>query len=148
MENQQEKNARSPQQHSRGRMMIPEHHEILCDTGFVIGLSNQTIELSVLHRICQKNRDTCGNYRRHPNCCWDSQTGQFCIGSTGGAAMNVIKRLCAEEDGQGLVEYTLVVVLVALVFWMGVRDTNVGTSLSNGWSKVLNCVTSPLSCSA
>ena len=60
--------------------------------------------------------------------------------------MKILKRLCLEEDGQGLTEYTLVVVLVALVFWMGVKNTNVGTSLANGWSRVLNCVTAPLSC--
>jgi Flp pilus assembly pilin Flp len=62
--------------------------------------------------------------------------------------MNILKRLCKEDDGQGLTEYTLVVVLVALVFWMGVRNTNVGTSLSQGWSRVVNCVTQPFSCSA
>lgn len=39
--------------------------------------------------------------------------------------MNLLKRLWHEEDGQGLVEYTFVVLLVALVFWMGVRDTNI-----------------------
>ena len=62
--------------------------------------------------------------------------------------MNLLKRLCMEENGQGLVEYTLVVVLVALVFWMGVRDTNIGSSLSYGWSRVVNCVTAPFSCTA
>ncbi|MGH7794596.1 MAG: Flp family type IVb pilin [Candidatus Binatia bacterium] len=61
--------------------------------------------------------------------------------------MNLLTQLWLEEDGQGLVEYTLVVVLVALVFWMGIRDTGVGTALANGWSKVLDCVTSPSSCS-
>jgi len=59
-----------------------------------------------------------------------------------------LMRLCLEEDGQGLVEYTLVVLVVALIFWMGIRNTHVGSSLANGWSRVLNCVTSPLSCSA
>ena len=67
---------------------------------------------------------------------------------TGGIEMDLLKRLCVEEDGQGLIEYTFVVVLVALVFWMGVRDANVGTSLANGWSRVLDCVASPFSCSA
>ena len=62
--------------------------------------------------------------------------------------MNLLYRLYLEEDGQGLVEYTLVVLLVALVFWMGVRNTNVGDSLSQGWSRVLNCVTTPFLCSA
>jgi Flp pilus assembly pilin Flp len=62
--------------------------------------------------------------------------------------MNLLKRLWQEENGQGMVEYTLVVVIVALVFWMGVRDTNVGDNLAKGWAKVLGCVTSPFSCSA
>jgi Flp pilus assembly pilin Flp len=61
--------------------------------------------------------------------------------------MSLLKRLRLEEDGQGLVEYTLVVVLAALVFWMGIRDTKVGKSLASGWSKVHNCVTLPFSCS-
>jgi len=44
--------------------------------------------------------------------------------------MEFLKRLCREEDGQGLVEYTFVVVLVALVFWMGIKDTAVGDTLA------------------
>jgi Flp pilus assembly pilin Flp len=62
--------------------------------------------------------------------------------------MDFLKRLCREEDGQGLVEYTFVVMLVALVFWLGVRDTNIGQSLTTGWAKIVDCVTSPFSCSA
>jgi Flp pilus assembly pilin Flp len=62
--------------------------------------------------------------------------------------MELLQRLYREEDGQGLVEYTLVVVLVALVFWMGVRETQVGDNLAQAWAKVLDCVTSPFSCSA
>jgi Flp pilus assembly pilin Flp len=61
--------------------------------------------------------------------------------------MNLIKRLCMEEDGQGLVEYSLIVLLVAVVFWMGVRNTEVGESLGNAWAKVMGCVTAPASCS-
>ena len=59
-----------------------------------------------------------------------------------------LMRLLLEDDGQSLVEYTLVVLLVALVFWLGIRNTQVGSSLANGWSRVLNCITAPLSCSA
>jgi Flp pilus assembly pilin Flp len=62
--------------------------------------------------------------------------------------MSLLDRLCWEEDGQGLVEYTLVLVLVALFFWMGVRNTNLGTSLSQQWSRLLDCVTAPFSCGA
>ena len=44
--------------------------------------------------------------------------------------MEFLKRLWREECGQGLVEYTFVVMLVALVFWMGVKDTAVGDTLA------------------
>jgi Flp pilus assembly pilin Flp len=59
--------------------------------------------------------------------------------------MNLIKRLGREENGQGLVEYTFVVMLMALVFWLGVRDTAVGDSLAKNWAKILDCVSSPFS---
>lgn len=62
--------------------------------------------------------------------------------------MEILKRLWLEDDGQGMIEYTLVVVLVALVFWLGVRDTNISNQLANGWSRVVDCVTTPFSCSA
>lgn len=62
--------------------------------------------------------------------------------------MHLLKRLRSEEDGQGLMEYTFVVLLVALVFWLGVRDTDVGASLANNLAKVAACVLSPFSCSA
>ena len=62
--------------------------------------------------------------------------------------MNLLKRLCHEEDGQGLVEYTFVVMLVALVFWMGVRDTAIGEGLAKSLAKVSDCVMSPFPCSA
>jgi Flp pilus assembly pilin Flp len=50
--------------------------------------------------------------------------------------MNLLKRLVVEEEGQGLVEYTLIVLLVALVFWVAIKDTNIGTSLANAWNDV------------
>lgn len=62
--------------------------------------------------------------------------------------MSLSRRLCREENGQGLTEYTLVLLLVALVFWIGVRDTQVGQSLAQAWAKVLDCVISPFSCTA
>jgi Flp pilus assembly pilin Flp len=60
--------------------------------------------------------------------------------------MTLLKRLLVEEDGQGLVEYTLIVVLVALVFWVAIKSTNIGDQLGSGWSKVTSCVTTPSSC--
>ena len=60
--------------------------------------------------------------------------------------MELLKRLLVEEDGQGLVEYTLIVVLVALVFWVAIKNTDIGSQLASGWSKVTACVTNPSTC--
>ena len=62
--------------------------------------------------------------------------------------MELLKRLVVEEDGQGLVEYTLIVVLVALVFWVAIKNTNIGSQLASGWSKVTNCVGDPQGCTS
>ena len=63
-------------------------------------------------------------------------------------SMNLARRLWRDDDGQGLVEYTLIVVLVALVFWVAVKNTNIGSGLASGWSKVTACVGSPESCTS
>ena len=60
--------------------------------------------------------------------------------------MELLKRLLVEEDGQGLVEYTLIVVLVALVFWVAIKNTNIGSQLASGWSRVIACVGDPQAC--
>ena len=60
--------------------------------------------------------------------------------------MEHLKRLVVDEDGQGLVEYTLIVVLVALVFWVAIKNTDIGNSLASGWSRVVSCVGTPASC--
>jgi Flp pilus assembly pilin Flp len=62
--------------------------------------------------------------------------------------MELLKRLLVEEEGQGLVEYTLIVVLVALVFWVAIKSTNIGSQLANGWSKVATCVGDPQNCTS
>jgi len=62
--------------------------------------------------------------------------------------MELFKRLIVEEDGQGLVEYTLIVLLVALVFWVAIKSTNIGTELGNGWNKITTCVSDPSACTA
>jgi Flp pilus assembly pilin Flp len=60
--------------------------------------------------------------------------------------MELLKRLVVEEEGQGLVEYTLIVLLVALVFWIAVRKADVGTALSTSWGSVTTCLTDPFGC--
>ena len=60
----------------------------------------------------------------------------------------LLGRLLVEDNGQGLVEYTLIVVLVALVFWVAIKNTNIGSGLAAGWSKVTDCVSTPSSCTS
>ena len=59
--------------------------------------------------------------------------------------MKIINRL-RDERGQGLMEYTLIVFLVALVFWGGMKSTNIGDELAGSWSKVFDCISAPFSC--
>ena len=60
----------------------------------------------------------------------------------------LLRRLLVEDGGQGLVEYTLIVVLVALVFWVAIKNTNIGSGLAAGWSKITDCVSTPTSCNS
>ena len=60
----------------------------------------------------------------------------------------LLGRLLVEDSGQGLVEYTLIVVLVALVFWVAIKNTNIGSGLAAGWSKVTDCVSTPSACNS
>jgi Flp pilus assembly pilin Flp len=60
----------------------------------------------------------------------------------------LLGRLLVEDSGQGLVEYTLIVVLVALVFWVAIKNTNIGSGLAAGWSKITDCVSTPTSCNS
>ena len=60
--------------------------------------------------------------------------------------INLFKRLVVEEEGQGLVEYTLIVLLVALVFWVAVKGTNIGSQLTDSWGDVSDCLATPTAC--
>ena len=64
-----------------------------------------------------------------------------------GRGMNFRNKL-SEERGQGLVEYTFIVLLVALVLWLGVKGTNASDSLIGHWNKITDCVGSPFSCTS
>jgi Flp pilus assembly pilin Flp len=60
--------------------------------------------------------------------------------------MELLKRLVAEEDGQGLVEYALICLLVALVFWVAVRGAGVDDALSAAWTDIVGCLNDPMGC--
>jgi Flp pilus assembly pilin Flp len=60
--------------------------------------------------------------------------------------MSFSKKSLTTERGQGLVEYSLIVLLVVLVFWLAVKSTSTGTALAGIWSSVDACVATPFSC--
>jgi Flp pilus assembly pilin Flp len=60
--------------------------------------------------------------------------------------MDILRRLLAEEDGQGLVEYTLILFFVAFVFWIAIKDTTAGAALADNWTMITDCVAAPFSC--
>ena len=62
--------------------------------------------------------------------------------------MWTLRRLWQSEEGQGLTEYTLVVLLVALTFWVAVKQTDIGPYLEKSWAQVVQCVASPFICGA
>ena len=49
--------------------------------------------------------------------------------------MQLFKRLIVEEEGQGLVEYTLLIGVLVLALWAAVNFSDVKTQISNLWGK-------------
>jgi hypothetical protein len=54
--------------------------------------------------------------------------------------MNLLKRLRLERCGQGLAEFILVIVLIALVLWIAVKNTDIGNILTSGCPKSLTAL--------
>jgi hypothetical protein len=38
--------------------------------------------------------------------------------------------------------------LVALAFWVAIKNTNIGSQLASGWSKVTACLGDPAACTS
>jgi Flp pilus assembly pilin Flp len=51
-----------------------------------------------------------------------------------------------DSESQPIIQYTLLVVLIALVFWLAVIYANAGSVLSDGWSKIAACLSNTFSC--
>ena len=49
--------------------------------------------------------------------------------------MDLFKRLIVEEEGQGLVEYTLLIGVLVLALWAAVSYSGVKNQISNLWGK-------------
>lgn len=50
--------------------------------------------------------------------------------------MELLRRLLREEEGQNVVEYTLMIGLVVLTIWLAVKAAGINDILSAIWSSV------------
>ncbi|MGH7771572.1 MAG: Flp family type IVb pilin [Candidatus Binatia bacterium] len=50
--------------------------------------------------------------------------------------MELLKRLIAEEEGQNIVEYALMIGLVVLIIWLGVQASGVDKAVLSIWTAV------------
>ncbi len=59
--------------------------------------------------------------------------------------MDILKRLMFDEDGQGVIEYTLMVGLVVLALWAAVFLFDIPAAIGNLWSSVSTALNDPTS---
>jgi hypothetical protein len=78
---------------------------------------------------------------------------RYCFGAVWSSYCSIVptmmtfsKESLTTERGQGLVEYSLIVLLVVLVFWVAVKGTDVDDVLDNTWNTIEACIGSPFSC--
>ena len=50
------------------------------------------------------------------------------------------------QAGQALIEYTLLLMMVTMVFWVGIKESDLSRQLSSAWSRVSDCVEVPMAC--
>ena len=55
--------------------------------------------------------------------------------------MELLKRLIVEEEGQNIVEYALMIGLVVLVIWVGVKASGVDSAVLAIWVAVKSSLT-------
>lgn len=52
--------------------------------------------------------------------------------------MELLKRLIVEEEGQNLIEYTLMIGLVVVIIWAAINASGINDTVSSIWSKVVS----------
>jgi Flp pilus assembly pilin Flp len=50
------------------------------------------------------------------------------------------------QRGQALIEYTLLVMIVSMVFWVGIKNSDLSQQMAVAWSRVGDCVGAPAAC--
>jgi len=58
--------------------------------------------------------------------------------------MELLKRLFKEEEGQGIVEYALIVALVVFGIWVLVSQTGIGAAVTNVFTNVASTLADPV----
>ena len=59
--------------------------------------------------------------------------------------MNMLKRLMVQEEGQNIVEYTLMIGLVVLIIWVAISTFGIDSAVQTIWSNVNGQLTSAAS---
>jgi hypothetical protein len=60
--------------------------------------------------------------------------------------MKIIGATQQRQKGQALMEYTLLLMMVTMVFWVGIKNSDMSRELARAWSKVSDCVEVPMAC--
>jgi Flp pilus assembly pilin Flp len=50
------------------------------------------------------------------------------------------------QRGQALIEYTLLLMMVTMVFWVGIKNSDLSQQMSVAWSRVSDCLAAPAAC--
>jgi hypothetical protein len=50
------------------------------------------------------------------------------------------------QKGQALMEYTLLLMMVTMVFWVGIKNSDMSQELARAWSRVSDCIEVPMAC--
>ena len=62
------------------------------------------------------------------------------------AQLNSNEKCRRRQNGQALIEYTFLLMMVSMVFWVGIKNSGLGDELASAWSKVSDCVEVPMAC--
>jgi Flp pilus assembly pilin Flp len=60
--------------------------------------------------------------------------------------MNLANNKFGAQRGQALIEYTLLVMMVTMVFWVGIKNSDLSQQMAVAWSRVGDCVGAPAAC--
>ena len=60
--------------------------------------------------------------------------------------MNLANKKNEAQKGQALMEYTLLLMMVTMVFWVGIKNSDMSQELARAWSRVSDCVEVPMAC--